>query len=139
MVAGYLGSLGMASVHTRMMAIVVFTITTYVVLAGYLLATARPMTVPEWQFALETYAFEALAAALGFAVTRCRSALRALFAVPIAVALTLLVPRALGIWLSQSFHSVALNVAVLGLLFAIAGAAAGWSVAGLSKLGPSHA
>ena len=124
---------------SRAIAVAAFGSGLWATLAGYTLAAGRPMSAPEWEFALETYTFGALAAAGGFATAGCRSVFRALCSVPVALILMLIIPRSLGIWLSESYHSVALNIVVLGLLFAIPGAAAGWLVAYFFKFGAGHA
>jgi|HubBroStandDraft_6_1064221.scaffolds.fasta_scaffold352913_3 vancomycin permeability regulator SanA len=86
------------------------------------------MHVAQWELLLEASTFTATAAAVGFAVIRCRSVLQALCAVPIAVFVTLLIPSRWGIWFSEYFQSVIVNVVAVGVLFGSAGALAGWSV-----------
>ena len=114
----------MAHTHARRVAIAVFGIGTWVALVISLVTLGGPTYPSVLEFALETYLFAAVAATVGFAVAGCRSAVQALCAVPVAIVLTLLVPPDLGVLLSQSFHSVVLNVTVMGLVFAVAGAAA---------------
>ena len=129
----------MAPSYVRALTAVVFGVGLWVILVAHTLVSGRPMKAPEWEFAVETFAFSALAAAVGLAIVGCRSVRGALCAVPLAFLLTLLIPRSLGIWLSQSFESVAVNLAVLGLLFAIAGAGASWLIACFFKSKTGHA
>jgi len=121
----------MASVRAHLVAVAAFGVGMWV--AQILPAAAvhifsNPMPGAQWQLLLEVSALTTLAAAAGFAVVRCKSVLLALCAVPIAELLMFLIPSRIGVWLSESFHSVAVNAVVVALIFVVASAVAGWSV-----------
>ena len=107
--------------------------------AVYVFGIGHAITGAQLNLLFEVSAFTATAAAAGFAAVRCRSILRALYAIPIAALLVFLIPSRLGVWLSESFRSVSVNAVVLGLLFAGAGAIAGWSVSRFLNRRTSHA
>lgn len=108
-------------------------------LAAHVFGIDSPVSEAQWGLLLEASAFTATAAAAGFAAAQCRSVLRALCAIPIAVLLTFLIPSSLGVWLSESFRSVVVNAVAGGVLFAVVGAIAGWSVARFFKRDARHA
>lgn len=94
-------------------------------LVSHFLGIGQPIGLTELQFALELYAYAAIASAAGLAAMRCASMLRALCAIPIALVLALIIPGEVGIWLSVSFHSVTLNMLAAAALYVAAGVVAG--------------
>jgi hypothetical protein len=131
-------------VHKYLIAVGVFGIGVWLAqilpsVPSHVFGIGYPVTDPQWEFLLEVSTFTAAAAAVGFATARCKSVLRALCAVPVAALLIFLIPSRLGLWLSESFRSVAVNVTALGLLFVFVGAAAGWLVSRFLNRGTSHA
>jgi hypothetical protein len=134
----------MAKPHAPKIVACVFAIGMWVALilppvAKFLFGTGQPMTEAEWELLFEASTFTAITAAIGFAVARCDSALQALCAVPIVALLIVLVPSHWAMWLSETFRSVTVNAVVAGLVFAVAGAVAGWLVSRFFNRYASHA
>jgi len=128
----------MAPTYIRAFYAAVFGVAMWFALLLCVFLEANPVSAPAREFALELYAFAAFAAAIGFALVGCQSVIRTLCAVPIAVVLSLLIPTGLGVWLSQTFHSVTTNMVVIAILFATAGAIAAWLVARVFRVRAGH-
>ena len=135
----------MAHIQVRLIAVAVFGVGMVVGLLVLSLSAyssfgvGTAMRAPDWEFALQVSALAAVAASLGFATARCKSVVRSLCAVPIALLLTSFVPDRFGYWLSESFQSVTVNVIAACLLFAVGGALAGWLSSKLFNREPRHA
>jgi hypothetical protein len=123
----------MAAMRIRPLPIIVFGIgiwaaTIVPAMVNHHFGIGRPITGPELEFGLEVSAFLAVAATCGYALVQRTTVLRAICAVPIAVALLYLIPSRFAIWLSESFRSVWVNSVTMALIFALVGVAAGWLV-----------